>query len=141
MAAVTPGTPLAMPGRAAATSGGRPVDRSFGIAFGRRLSVAMLLVLTVSVPAGSRGVWDVSSGPSRLSGTGRIPGSPVSLRPTDGSADPRGHGYSVPSEHVCGLHVCVHWVNTTADAPPLADLNHNRVPDQVDRTLAAFETA
>ena len=117
------------------------MDRSFGIAAGRRLSVALLMFLSVSVPAGSRAVWDVSAGPSRLSGTGRIPGSPVSLRPTDGNADPRGHGYSVPSQHVCGPHVCVHWVNTTSDAPPLADANRNGVPDQVDRTLDAFETA
>ena len=47
----------------------------------------------------------------------------------------------MPSQHVCGPHVCVHWVNTTSDAPPLIDCNHNLVPDQVDRTLAAFETA
>ena len=117
------------------------MDRSFGIAVGRRLSVAMLLVLSVSVPAGSRAAWDVSSGPSRLSETGRIPGSPVSLRPTDGNADPEGHGYSVPSRFVCGAHVCVHWVIATSDAPPLTDTNHNQVPDQVDRTLSAFETA
>jgi hypothetical protein len=117
------------------------VDRSIGIASGRRLSIALLLILSVSVPAGSRAVWDVSGGPSRLSGTGRIPGSPISLRPTDGNADPRGHGYTVPSQHVCGPHVCVHWVNTTSDAPPTTDLNHNVLPDQVDRTLAAFETA
>jgi hypothetical protein len=117
------------------------VDRAFGIAAGRRLSVVLLLFLSVSVPAGSRAVWDVSGGPSRLSGAGRIPGSPISLRPTDGNADPRGHGYSVPSQHTCGPHVCVHWVNTTTDAPPLSDSNDNGLPDQVDRTLGAFEAA
>ncbi len=117
------------------------MDRSFGVAVGRRMSVAMLLVLSVSVPAGSRAGWDASSGPSRLSGTGRIPGSPVSLRPTDGNADPEGHGYSVPSRYVCGAHVCVHWVNATSDAPPLTDSNHNQVPDEAHRTLGAFETA
>ena len=117
------------------------MDRSFGIAAGRRLSVTLLVFLSVSVPAGSRAAWDVSAGPSRLSGTGRNPGSPISLRPTDGNADPRGHGYSVPSQHVCGPHVCVHWVSTTSDAPPRTDLNHDGLPDQVDRTLGAFETA
>ncbi len=35
----------------------------------------------------------------------------------------------------------MHWVNTTSDAPPLIDLNHDLLPDQVDRTLDAFETA
>ena len=39
------------------------------------------------------------------------PGSPVALRPTDGNADPQGHGYTVPSQHLCGPHLCVHWVN------------------------------
>ena len=47
----------------------------------------------------------------------------------------------MPSQHVCGPHVCVHWVNTTTDAPPLTDANHNGLPDQVDRTLDAFEIA
>jgi hypothetical protein len=49
--------------------------------------------------------------------------------------------YPVPSRFICGPHVCVHWVETTDDAPPLVDANANHVPDQVDRTLAAFGTA
>ncbi len=110
-------------------------------ATGRRLCIAALLVMTACVPAGARNAgWD-RSGPARFSGAGRMAGSPVSLRPTDGNADPRGHGYSVPSQHVCGRHICVHWVIATSDAPPLVDDNHNLVPDQVDSTLRAFETA
>jgi hypothetical protein len=110
-------------------------------ATGRRLCVAALLVMTACVPGGARTAgWD-PSGPSRFSGAGRTPGSPVSLRPTDGNAGPRGHGYSLPSQHVCGRHVCVHWVIATSDAPPLVDGNHNLVPDQVESTLRAFETA
>lgn len=110
-------------------------------ATGRRLCIAALLVMTACVPAGVRNAgWD-RSGPARFSGAGRMAGSPVSLRPTDGNADPRGHGYSVPSQHVCGRHICVHWVIATSDAPPLVDDNHNLVPDQVDSTLRAFETA
>ena len=35
----------------------------------------------------------------------------------------------------------MHWVIATSDAPPLTRPNHNQVPDQVDRTLSAFETA
>ena len=117
------------------------MDRSFGVAAGRRLCVVALLVLTASVPAGSRASWDLSGGPSRFARAGRTPGSLVSLRPTDGNGDPQGHGYSVPSQHVCGPHICVHWVIATSDAPPLVDGNHNMVPDQVDATLDAFETA
>ncbi|MEO8424330.1 MAG: MXAN_6640 family putative metalloprotease [Actinomycetota bacterium] len=115
------------------------MNRPFSVAGGRRLSAVALLVLAASVPAGSGPSWDVTKGPSRIAG--RIPGSPVSLRPTDGNADPQGDGYSVPSTHVCGPHVCVHWVTATSDAPPLVDGNHNNVPDQADATLNAFETA
>jgi hypothetical protein len=35
----------------------------------------------------------------------------------------------------------VHWVIATSDAPPLVDGNHDMVPDQVNATLDAFETA
>ncbi|MGZ5296716.1 MAG: MXAN_6640 family putative metalloprotease [Actinomycetota bacterium] len=117
------------------------MDRSFSVAAGRRLLVAALLLLAASVPVGSQVGWDVTEGPSRLSTTGRASGSPVSLRPTDGNADPQGHGYSVSSQHVCGPHVCVHWVIATSDAPPLVDGDANQVPDQADLTLRAFETA
>jgi hypothetical protein len=65
----------------------------------------------------------------------------VRLRPTDGKHDPQGDGYGAPEHHVCGTHVCVHWVSSTQDAPPLSDANGNGVPDQVDRTVAAFEFA
>lgn len=118
------------------------MERSLVVAAGRRLSVVTLLVLAASVPSGSRSAgWDLSVGPARFADAGRAPGSPVSLRPTDGNADPQGHGYSVPSQHVCGTHVCVHWVIATSDAPPLIDDNRNLVPDHVESTLRAFETA
>lgn len=39
-------------------------------------------------------------------------------RPTDGASDPYEDGYTVPSTFQCGPHVCVHYVPTTADAPP-----------------------
>ena len=65
----------------------------------------------------------------------------MALRPTDGNADPQGHGYTVPSQHLCGPHLCVHWVKSTSDAPPSFDGNGNGVPDQVEATLHAFETA
>ncbi len=117
------------------------MDRPFSAAVGRRLSVMALLFLAASVPAGSQTGWDLSGAPSRLSAVGRPPGSPMFLRPTEGNADPQAHGYSVPSQHVCGPHICVHWVIATSDAPPLGDANHNQVPDQADLTLRAFETA
>jgi hypothetical protein len=76
-----------------------------------------------------------SSRPSHASAIG------LRLRPSDGGGDPEGHGYSAPSRHVCGTHLCVHWVSSTADAPPMNDADHDGTPDQVERTLSAFESA
>ncbi|HEU5037819.1 MAG TPA: MXAN_6640 family putative metalloprotease [Nocardioides sp.] len=39
-------------------------------------------------------------------------------RPTDGSADPLGDGYTVSARKKCRGHLCIHWVPSTADAPP-----------------------
>lgn len=39
-------------------------------------------------------------------------------RPTDGAADRFGDGYTVGARKKCRNHICVHWVPTTADAPP-----------------------
>ncbi len=57
-------------------------------------------------------------------------------RPSDGTADPGGSGYSVPSRSTCGTNVCVHWVATTADAPPPSPSDP---PAQVASTLSVFE--
>jgi len=113
---------------------------------GQRHAVASLVILALTLPVATAGPGphfgsDAAAEPSRFAAVGRTPGSPVMLRPTDGSADPQGHGYTWPSQHLCGPHLCVHWVNATSDAPPLSDGNGNGVPDQVDATLHAFETA
>jgi hypothetical protein len=42
-------------------------------------------------------------------------------RPSDGGSDPEGNGWGVseaPASPVCDDHICIHWVDTTADAPP-----------------------
>ena len=38
--------------------------------------------------------------------------------PTDGAADGLGDGYLVPAVKKCQGNFCVHWVTSTADAPP-----------------------
>jgi len=42
----------------------------------------------------------------------------VLARPTDGPTDPNGDGYTVPAKRKCQGNFCIHWVPTTADAPP-----------------------
>ncbi|MDI6909607.1 MXAN_6640 family putative metalloprotease [Nocardioides sp.] len=39
-------------------------------------------------------------------------------RPTEGAGDPQGDGYLVPAKRTCRNHICMHWVTSTADAPP-----------------------
>jgi len=53
-----------------------------------------------------------------LAGEEAVEATALLARPTDGTADPFGNGYTVPSTSQCGAHVCVHYVPTTADAPP-----------------------
>ena len=53
-----------------------------------------------------------------LSVSDRRTAEAVLARPTDGDADPVGDGYTVPARRKCGEKVCVHWVGSTADAPP-----------------------
>ncbi|MEA2310774.1 MAG: hypothetical protein QOE28_742, partial [Solirubrobacteraceae bacterium] len=61
-------------------------------------------------------------------------------RPSDGTGDPQGDGYSVP-EHTpfCTAHVCMHWVTSTADAPDLTDTDADGAPDYVEAMAAEFE--
>lgn len=55
----------------------------------------------------------------------------------DGGDEPR---YTVaPAPPACSEHFCVHYVTSTADAPPLADADGNGLPDQVDLTLSVLE--
>lgn len=46
--------------------------------------------------------------------------------------------YTATPRSLC-MNVCVHWVDSTADAPPLRDGNGNRIPDWVDTTMAVME--
>ena len=61
-------------------------------------------------------------------------------RPTDGAADPDGHGYSVAeAPPVCLPDLfCIHYVATTVDAPPPGDANPaDGIPDWVATAAAA----
>ncbi len=64
-------------------------------------------------------------------------------RPSDGINDLQGNGWTTAesaSSPDCGPHVCVHWVDTTTDAPAATDASPaNGIPDWVDKTLATAE--
>jgi hypothetical protein len=54
----------------------------------------------------------------RLEGDDRALAETLLARPTDGARDPQGRGYTTGSVKKCKPNVCLHWVKTTADAPP-----------------------
>lgn len=54
----------------------------------------------------------------RLGADDRRAARRILARPTDGAGDDQGDGYLVPAERTCRNHICMHWVTSTADAPP-----------------------
>ncbi len=54
----------------------------------------------------------------RLRGDDRAHARRILARPTDGGDDPYGDGYTVRAKKKCTKKICVHWVPSTADAPP-----------------------
>ena len=54
----------------------------------------------------------------QLDGTQRREAQAYLARPTDGATDQFGDGYTVPAQRKCRGHICIHWVTSTADAPP-----------------------
>jgi hypothetical protein len=75
-----------------------------------------------------------------LRGRDRAAARGILARPTDGADDPFGDGYSPSAvvKRLCDAHVCVHWVETTRDAPPLEDLDASGLPDWVETTQRTF---
>jgi hypothetical protein len=78
----------------------------------------------------------------QLSGAEKKRAQSLLARPTDGGADPQQNGWDVPEADrspICTPHFCVHWVDSGADAPPLADSDHDGVPDWVEVTASTAE--
>lgn len=68
-------------------------------------------------------------------------------RPSEGAADPEGHGWEgdeASASPVCDAHVCIHWVDPADDplnAPPAVDTDTNGVPDWVETVVQLTFTA
>jgi hypothetical protein len=83
---------------------------------------------------------DLAAARPRLSGEDRAAADAILARPTDGPGEPGGDGYTTSSERLCAADVCVHWVESTVDAVPLADGDDaGTVPDYVDTALATLQ--
>jgi hypothetical protein len=62
-------------------------------------------------------------------------------RPTDENDDGPGSlgPYTTEATRSCTTHFCVHWVETTSDAPPDADGDDTSIPPYVEVMKATFE--
>jgi len=74
-----------------------------------------------------------------LSGESRKRALAILARPDDGTGDPNGDGYTAPSETACSTHVCLHWVESSIDAPPLTDADASGFPDWVETNAGVLE--
>ncbi len=81
-----------------------------------------------------------------LSPEDRAAAEALLARPSDGTADVFGDGWTTteaPASPVCEPRGtprwCVHWVETTQDAPPSAGASGDGIPDWIDGTVAAME--
>lgn len=64
----------------------------------------------------------------------------VLARPDDPSPEPAGAPkYSVPSSTGCTTNFCIHWVDTSDDAPPAGDSDADTIPDYVETVAAVME--
>ena len=67
---------------------------------------------------GTLAMRDLFAAYPALATTQRTEARRVLARPTDGTNDPYGDGYTVSAKRKCAGHFCIHWVPTTSDAPP-----------------------
>jgi hypothetical protein len=96
-----------------------------GVRTGRELTTALLEV------ARERG---------SLSRSDREEADRLLARPTDPGDSGVGGPYASSARvlKTCNVEFCVHWVSSSADAPPLANANGCTAPDYVDHMLAAL---
>ncbi|MGY2702640.1 MXAN_6640 family putative metalloprotease [Nocardioides sp. HB32] len=69
-------------------------------------------------PEVSLAMRDLFAALPRLDAGDRRTAHGLFARPTDGASDRLGDGYTVAAHRKCRNHLCIHWVPTTADAPP-----------------------
>ncbi len=89
------------------------------LATAQRVTTGQALPQDPSATLALRDLW-VSK--SQLRGTERRAAEAMLARPSDGSNDPAGFGYTVPEQPpLCNARLCLHYVGSGIDAPPSAE--------------------
>ena len=81
-------------------------------------------------------VGSLSKGDRRLAMT-------LLARPTDGASEGPAGYVRVPKanrKRTCTTRFCIHWVTSGSERPSLVDLNRNRRPDYIDKTVRTMNT-
>jgi len=74
-----------------------------------------------------------------LRGKDRSVAEAILARPTSGNV-PIGHAYSTASRFTCGSDTCIHWVETTADAPDMTvTIPPDDIPVWIDTVQSTWE--
>ena len=78
-------------------------------------------------PSATLALRDLWASRHALRGEQKKAAARLLARPTDGPADPQESGYTVrEAAPVCNVRLCIHYVTSTADAPPSMDwVNYN----------------
>jgi hypothetical protein len=79
---------------------------------------------------------DLAARVDDLAGAEQVAAKRILARPDEGGV-PVSNGWSVEEGDLspaCDDHVCVHWVDTSPDAPPAQDIDEDGIPDWVRKT-------
>ena len=82
---------------------------------------------------------DLAAGLDGLTPARRSVAARLLARPTGKAVEGWGPAYTVPEARLCDANLCIHWVESTADAPPGADGDPGTVPEWARTTLEVFQ--
>jgi hypothetical protein len=82
---------------------------------------------------------DLAAGLARLTPARRSVAARLLARPTGKALEDWGPAYAVPEAVLCDANLCIHWVESTSDAPPGADGDPGTVPEWARTTLEVFQ--
>jgi hypothetical protein len=130
----------AAPGPAtAAASPTDALDRALGILAPNRATSFMRTAASAGNHELTLALRDLAAGLDDLTPARRAAATRLLARPTGKAVDGWGPAYMVPEARLCDANLCIHWVESTDDAPPGADGDLGTVPHWARTTFGVFQ--